>query len=193
MQATKANQDAARVHDEQASKEATERGMQTPDKTRFIFPSVGGGEMTSRWDMHDAPPDVLVTNASMLGAMLSREVEDPIFDQTREWLLSNEDAYFYLIFDELHLIRGSAGTEVGFLMKSLLDRLGLSRPEHRHKLRILASSASLPMEGDGGIQSRTYLRDFLRHMVPVQPEVTQGRPVQIFGTIVLSRACLRYR
>ena len=79
----------------------------------------------------------------MLGAMLSREVEDPIFDKTRDWIANDPDAYFYFVFDELHLVRGSAGTEVSFLVKSLLVRLGLDRPEHRHKLRILASRASL--------------------------------------------------
>ncbi|WP_447801912.1 DEAD/DEAH box helicase [Pseudomonas serbica] len=149
------DQDAAREFDSNAK---TIDGT-IPDQTRYIFPSIDGGEMVSRWDMHAAPPDILVTNASMLGAMLSREVEDTIFEKTRKWLMENDDAYFYLIFDELHLIRGSAGTEIAFLIKSLIARLGLDQLEHRYKLRLLASSASLPMEGVGGIQSRTYLRD----------------------------------
>jgi len=159
MQEFKRDQDAARAHDHQEEEKAIGLGKRSPDKTRYIFPSVDGGEMTSRWDMHESPPDVLVTNASMLGAMLSREVEDPIFEKTSEWLRSDDQAYFYLIFDELHLIRGSAGTEVAFLIKSLIERLGLHHPQHRYKLRLLASSASLPTDGDRGIQSRTYLRD----------------------------------
>jgi hypothetical protein len=153
------DQDAARQHDQQAAAAAKECGAPAPDKTRYIFPSVDGGEMMSRWDMQDAPPDILVTNASMLGAMLSREVEDPIFEKTRRWLAADKDAYFYLVFDELHLVRGSAGTEIAFLIKMLIQRLGLDQPGTRHKLRILASSASLPMENDKGIQSRSYLRD----------------------------------
>ncbi len=153
------DQKAARDHDARMRLEAAEEGRKPPEPTSFIFPSLDGGEMVSRWDMQDAPPDILVTNASMLGAMLSREVEDPIFQKTRDWLASDPDAYFYLVFDELHLVRGSAGTEVSFLVKSLLVRLGLDQPEHRHKLRILASSASLPMDGEKGEQSRRYLRD----------------------------------
>jgi hypothetical protein len=153
------NQAAARKHDQSMAEKAAANGEPPPEKTRYIFPSLDGGEMMSRWDMHKAPPDLLVTNASMLGAMLSREVEDPIFEQTKQWLLADKDAYFYLIFDELHLVRGSAGTEIAFLIKSLIERLGLDDPQHRHKLRILASSASLPMNGDKGIQSRSYLRD----------------------------------
>lgn len=149
----------ARAHDAAERKRAEEECTKVPDSTRFIFPSLDGGEMLSRWDMQETPPDLLVTNASMLGAMLSREVEEPIFERTREWLLENDDAYFYLVFDELHLIRGSAGTEISFLIKSLIQRLGLDQPAHRHKLRILASSASLPMDGEPGVQSRRYLRD----------------------------------
>lgn len=159
LRKAEANQVAARTHDDEERRKAEEDGRSPPDKTRFIFPSLDGGEMLSRWDMQVTPPDLLVTNASMLGAMLSREVEEPIFETTRQWLEDNDDAYFYLVFDELHLIRGSAGTEVSFLVKSLIQRLGLDRPDHRHKLRILASSASLPMEGEPGIQSRRYLRD----------------------------------
>lgn len=157
----KANQEQidARDHDAAELKRAKEEGTSPPDPTRFIFPSLDGGEMLSRWDMQETPPDLLVTNASMLGAMLSREVEEPIFEKTREWLHGDDDAYFYLVFDELHLIRGSAGTEVSFLIKSLIQRLGLDDPAHRHKLRILASSASLPMDGEPGVQSRRYLRD----------------------------------
>lgn len=157
----KANQEQidARAHDAAERSKAKAVGTEAPEPTRFIFPSLDGGEMLSRWDMQQTPPDLLVTNASMLGAMLSREVEEPIFERTRQWLHENDDAYFYLVFDELHLIRGSAGTEISFLIKSLIQRLGLDQPEHRHKLHILASSASLPMDGEPGAQSRRYLRD----------------------------------
>lgn len=130
-----------------------------PD-ARYLFPSVDGDEMISRWDMQEHPPDILITNTSMLNAMLAREVDSPIFLKTRDWLLSNGDAYFFLVLDELHLQRGSAGTEVSFLLRLLIERLGLDRPQHRHKLRILASSASLPLEGQAGEASLQYLWDF---------------------------------
>jgi Lhr-like helicase len=159
MRKMEARQAAARAHDAEASRAARERNETIPDATRFIFPSIDGGEMVSRWDMQAAPPDILVTNASMLGAMLSREVEEDIFEKTRLWLENDPNAYFFLIFDELHLVRGSAGTEIGYLVKSLLERLGLDDTDRMHKLRVLASSASLPLEGERGLQSVTYLRD----------------------------------
>jgi DEAD/DEAH box helicase domain-containing protein len=132
-------------------------GLDTDDQ--FLFPAVDGAELLSRWDMQQTPPDVLITNVSMLGAMLNREVDDPIFETTKLWLTSNDDAYFYLVLDELHLQRGTAGTEVAYLLRLLLHRLGLSDPAHRHKVRILASSASLPVDGEEGARSRAYLWD----------------------------------
>lgn len=126
---------------------------------RFLFPSVDGAELLSRWEMQQTPPDILITNVSMLGAMLNREVDDPVFETTRQWVISNDDAYFYLVLDELHLQRGAAGTEVAYLLRFLLHRLGLSDPLHRHKVRILASSASLPVDGEEGARSCAYLWD----------------------------------
>jgi hypothetical protein len=94
--------------------------------------------------MQEDPPDILITNVSMLSAMLNREVDAPIFSKTREWLQGDRQAAFYIVLDELHLQRGAAGTEVAFLLRMLLDRLGLTAPERRHQVRVLASSASLP-------------------------------------------------
>lgn len=143
------------------------------EATRYLFPSVDGNELIARWDMHQTPPDILVTNVSMLGTMLSREIEGPIFDETRRWLEETPDAYFFLVLDELHLVRGSSGTEVAGLLRALVARLGLDRPEHCHKLRILASSASLPLEGEDGERSLTYLHDFFG---PFGTSVVAGSP-----------------
>jgi len=105
-----------------------------------FFPRLDGSEMRSRWDMQDSPPDILITNYSMLSIMLMREADSGIFERTREWL-THEGSVFHLVIDELHLYRGTSGTEVAYLLRLLLDRLGLS-PGHP-KLRILAASASL--------------------------------------------------
>lgn len=154
------SQDGARARDERERRRAEETGERAPEPTRYLFPSVDGGEVLLRWDVQRDPPDLLVTNTSMLNVMLAREVDAPIFETTREWLLANDDAYFYLVLDELHLQRGSAGTEAAYLLRTLLHRLGLTDPAHRHKLRVLASSASLPASGAGAPASLQYLYDF---------------------------------
>lgn len=137
-----------------------DRNNPETDATRYLFPSPTGSELITRWDMQETPPDLLITNVSMLNAMLSREVDSKIFDKTKQWLETDPNAYFFLVLDELHLIRGSTGTEMAALIRVLINRLGLDRTEYRHKLRILASSASLPLDGDEGAQSLGYLYDF---------------------------------
>lgn len=129
----------------------------------YNFPSPLGNEVVTRWDMQLSPPDILITNASMLSLMLVREIDESIFSKTREWLNSDPDAYFYLVLDELHLIRGSAGTENAYLLRMLLTELGLTEPKNHHKLRILGSSASLPIEGKEGEQSLNYLWDLFNN------------------------------
>jgi len=124
------------------------------DKAKFFFPQLNGAEMRSRWDMQEAPPDILITNFSMLSIMLMRDVERGIFEETREWL-QKDGSVFHLILDELHLYRGTSGTEVAYLIRLLLDRLGLEPGDD--KLQVLASSASLDPDDS---KSLDFLSDF---------------------------------
>lgn len=115
-------------------------------KAAFFVPRLDGAEMRSRWDMLLSPPDILVTNYSMLNVMLLRPRESRMFDLTRTWLNENPDVKFTLIIDELHMYRGTAGTEIAYLIRALRHRLGLdTRPD---RLRILAASASLEEHRD---------------------------------------------
>lgn len=122
------------------------------DDLKYFVPRLDGAEMRSRWDMLDYPPDILITNYSMLNVMLLRERDGHFFDSTRQWL--NDPAnVFTLVVDELHTYRGTAGTEVAYLLRTLKRRLGLdARPE---QFRVLAASASLDPARDSG-----YLHQF---------------------------------
>jgi hypothetical protein len=123
------------------------------DHARYFAPRPGGAEMLSRWDMYDAPPDILITNHSMLNVMLLRERDEGFFERTREWLETYPDARFTLVVDELHTHRGTAGTEVAYLVRNLRNRLGImDAPE---KLRVIATTASLEPERD-----RKFLEEF---------------------------------
>src|SRR5262249_51280674 len=73
--------------------------------------------------------------------------ETRIFDQTRAWLNDDPSHIFHLVVDELHTYRGTAGTEVAYLLRCLYDRLGLT-PDSQ-QLRIIASSASLDDDPSG--------------------------------------------
>ncbi len=115
----------------------------------------GAGEVLHRWEMQVAPPDLLITNVSMLSIMLMRHAhpgipndraDSQMLDVTRQWLAEDTSRVFQLVIDELHLYRGASGTEVGYLIRLLLNRLGLQPGSPQ--LQILASSASLDNEKD---------------------------------------------
>jgi DEAD/DEAH box helicase domain-containing protein len=126
-------------------------------KVKELFastPNPLGSELLNRWDMQQTPPDILITNYSMLNVMMMRKEEDAFFTNTKDWLAADtQNNIFHLIIDELHLNRGTAGAEVAWLLRLYLHRLGLE-PGHP-QLRILASSASLE-----GNQAKKFLEDF---------------------------------
>jgi len=137
-----------------------------PVELTAFFQRLDGAEMRCRFDMQLAPPDILITNFSMLGVMMMREVDSAVFEKTRDWLACEDlperereaerpNRIFHLIIDELHLYRGTQGTEVAYLLRLVLNRLGL-HPDHP-QLRILASSASLDRNDP---KSGQFLKDF---------------------------------
>ncbi|MDJ0412832.1 DEAD/DEAH box helicase [Rhodococcus opacus] len=133
---------------------ARRRDMDTVDsQTAFYIPRPDGAELRSRWDMRAFPPDILITNFSMLNIMLMRRRDASFFDSTKAWLADHEDNRVSLVIDEVHTYRGTAGSEVGFVLRLLADRLGVAdQPE---KLQILTGSASLVPNRDGD-----FLKDF---------------------------------
>ncbi len=112
-----------------------------PENKRFFVQLLDGGEMRSRWDMQVHPPDILITNYSMLNIMLLRERDARFFEGTRDWLDADRRHVFTVVVDELHMYRGTPGTEVSYLLRNLLHRLDLIR--RPQQVRFIAASASL--------------------------------------------------
>jgi Lhr-like helicase len=100
-------------------------------------------ELLTRHEVLEAPPDVLVTNYSMLEYMMMRPIERPIFDKTSRWLTENPDEKLLLVVDEAHLYRGASGAEVALLLRRLRKRLDI--PEER--LQVICTSASFQDRG----------------------------------------------
>ena len=123
-------------------------------KAMTYFSSLDGGEMRGRADMISAPPDIFITNFSMLNTIILRAREDRLFEVTKEWLREDSTRRFTLVVDELHAYRGTAGSEVALLLRNVLARLGI-HGEHP-QLRVIATSASLG-KGD---QEGTFLEGF---------------------------------
>lgn len=132
-------------------------------------------EIKSRWDMQETPPDILISNFSMLSIMMMRAVENPIWEQTRAWYHGDdlqsldpgakaailETRIFHIVLDELHLYRNTTGAENAALLRLLLERLdihpfveGITGKTLNPRFRVLASSASLgdPAHGEKFLQ-----------------------------------------
>ena len=122
--------------------------------------------------MQDHPPDILITNFSMLSVMLMRDSDNGIFEKTKQWL-KKDGSIFHFIIDELHLHRGTAGTEVAYLLKLLLVRLGLS--PNSPKLRIMGSSASLEPNDHDSVR---FLSDFFGSAW-TGSQIIPGNPVDV--------------
>lgn len=168
--------------DETGSNEKKAAAYSVPAFPEFTHPDLEypvSAEMRTRWDMQAAPPDILITNFSMLSIMLMRQIEEGVWEATRRWFHGEDeecqsltaaekekvlaDRIFHIVIDELHLYRDTAGTENASILRMLYRRLdidptvevdGKMMPNPR--LRILASSASL---GDGP-STQNFLRTF---------------------------------
>jgi ATP-dependent helicase YprA (DUF1998 family) len=115
-------------------------------------------ELITRSEVQAVPPDLLVTNYSMLEYMLMRPIERSIFDKTREWLEKNPTERFLIVLDEAHLYRGAAGAEVGLLLRRLRDRLNIP-PE---RFQVICATASF--------RDQDYAPDFGAQLAGVPPE-----------------------
>ncbi|MDE0031680.1 MAG: DUF1998 domain-containing protein [Deltaproteobacteria bacterium] len=115
-------------HWQNAKTGAFQRAVTLPDDS----------ELLTRHEVQAAPPDLLVTNYSMLEYMLMRPIERPVFDSTREWLEGSPDEKFLVVLDEAHLYRGAAGAEVGLLLRRLRARLGISH----ERFQVICATAS---------------------------------------------------
>ena len=75
------------------------------------------GELIFREQMRDTPPNILMTNYSMLEYLLIRPDDSPLFDYqiSKHWQ--------FIVLDEAHQYRGAKGMEMGMLIRRLKQRL----------------------------------------------------------------------
>jgi hypothetical protein len=134
-----------------------------------------GGELLCRRHMRERPPDILITNYSMLEHLLLRPRDLPLFDRAQAWR--------YLVIDEAHQYRGTQGLEIGMLIRRLVRRLernGLRQPPC-----CVATSATLGDERAGADDvARFATRLFGQTFLPGDVVRGQTSPVADFGTEV---------
>lgn len=98
-------------------------------KNRFV------GELVFRSEMWSNPPQILLTNYSMLEYLLIRPDDSPLFDHDRgtHWQ--------FVVLDEAHQYRGAKGMEMGMLVRRLKQRL--REGGQRFPFRCIATSATI--------------------------------------------------
>lgn len=103
-------------------------------------PSPYDAEFITRFEMQNCPPDILITNYSMLEYMLMRQREANIWNKTKEWMDASEENRLLIILDEAHMYRGSAGGEIALLLERLFYRLGITK----ERVQFILTTASMP-------------------------------------------------
>ncbi|MDR2458015.1 MAG: DEAD/DEAH box helicase [Clostridiales Family XIII bacterium] len=105
-------------------------------------PSRFDAEYITRFEIQKFPPDILITNYSMLEYMLMRRRESNIWDKTSEWLKAYEKNKLLIVLDEAHMYRGSVGGEIALLLERLMYRLGISK----ERCQFVITTASMPTD-----------------------------------------------
>jgi Lhr-like helicase len=147
-------------------------------------------ELFTRHEVQATPPDVLITNYSMLEYMLLRPLERGIFDKTKAFFEAYPDEKLLLVVDEAHLYRGTGGAEVALLLRRLRERLGLGAD----RLQVICTSASFTAEAKGFAADLTGKApqdfDVVRSAVRLLPEV--GTIERADLDLLLGVACSTY-
>lgn len=94
------------------------------------------GEITNRQDMRSTPPNILLTNPTMLEYMLLRQNDQRLF--TRGSLR-------WIILDETHTYTGAGATELAMLLRRVIDAFGVNTAD----MRFATSSATIGGQNEG--------------------------------------------
>ena len=110
-------------------------------------------EVPDRRTLRKQPPQILVTNPTMLEYMLVRTEDRPILDQSQKKLR-------WIVIDEAHTYLGSQAAELTLLLRRTLHAFGCKPGE----VHFVATSATL---GDGSERSKHQLAQFLADIAGV--------------------------
>lgn len=96
------------------------------------------GEVLYRQDMQSHPPDILVTNFTMLEYMLLRNDDSKLFQAP--------DLLKFLILDEIHTYHGTRGMEVATLLRRFRDYVSRRQDQSATDYMCIGLSATLSSE-----------------------------------------------
>lgn len=119
-------------------------GAAPPELVKQASARVMRVQAISREEIWKSPPQILITNYSMLEHMLMRPKErGEIFESSKHFSM--------LILDEAHTYTGSTGTEVAMLLRRFKLAMGI---EASGQIQAIATSASLGDPREQGIKKK---------------------------------------
>lgn len=125
----------------------------TPDKAKADEYRKAPNEVHDRTVLRDCPPDILVTNPTMLEYMLVRAQDAPILEKSQGKLR-------WIVLDEAHNYIGSQAAELALLLRRVLHAFGTSASQ----VHFVATSATI---GAGDAAGQRQLQEFLSRLAGV--------------------------
>lgn len=128
----------------------------TPEKAPAHKTNEAPNEVHDRANLRENPPDILVTNPTMLEYMLVRAEDSPILEKSKGKLQ-------WIVLDEAHNYIGSSAAELALLLRRVLHAFGASA----EKVHFIATSATI---GAGDDNARKQLQEFLSRLAGIQSD-----------------------
>lgn len=133
------------------------------------------GQVIDRKSLRELPPQLLVTNATMLEYMLIRKEDEPILQKSAGKLR-------WIILDEAHTHIGSQAAEMALLLR----RVMLAFQVNPKDVRFVATSATFGSDSQTIESLRNFLAD-IGGIAPEQVHVVQGhRDIPSLGAAAIS-------
>ena len=129
------------------------------NSSNYEDPDYPDTEIASRDEIRTVKPNILLTNPSMLEYMLLRENDKDLFSKDLKWI----------VIDETHTFKGSAGAELAMLIRRILKACG----KHPSEIRFATSSATI----GNGPNAKNALKEFISNITgqdKTQIEVIEG-------------------
>lgn len=125
----------------------------TPEEARAQRYREAPNEVHDRLVLRSSPPEILVTNPTMLEYMLVRAQDAPIISKSKGKLR-------WIVLDEAHNYIGSQAAELALLLRRVLHAFGTSAEQ----VHFVATSATI---GAGDENARLQLQEFLASLAGV--------------------------
>lgn len=118
---------------------------ETPDTEREARVKSDKVELRSRAAIRERPPEILVTNTTMLEYMLLRGADQPILE-------ASQSALRWIVLDEAHSYVGSQAAEMALLLRRVRGSFGVAPAD----VRLIATSATIGGEDDAPAKLRRF-------------------------------------